>query len=112
MKTLTPEAAAAAAASVPRWTMADNALRRTLTFPGFPDAIAFVNAVAVAAESAGHHPDIDVRWNRVTLTLTTHDAGGLTSRDFALAAALDALRPDALRPDAAEAQVSQPAATI
>ena len=53
----------------------------------FPDAIAFVNNVADLAEGAGHHPDIDIRYNRVRLALVTHDAGGLTSKDFDLAAA-------------------------
>ena len=51
----------------------------------------FVNAVAVLAEQAQHHPDLDVRWNKVTLALTTHDAGGLTEKDFALARQCDAL---------------------
>jgi len=49
----------------------------------------FVNAVAVLAEKAGHHPDIDIRWNKVTLALTTHDQGGLTEKDFALAKKFD-----------------------
>jgi 4a-hydroxytetrahydrobiopterin dehydratase len=48
-----------------------------------------VNAVARLAEKAWHHPDIDIRWNKVTLTLTTHDAGGLTKKDFALAKKFD-----------------------
>ena len=51
----------------------------------------FVNAVAAAAESAQHHPDIDIRWNKVTLALSTHDAGGLTEKDFALARHCDTL---------------------
>jgi len=50
-----------------------------------------VNAVAEAAEKAWHHPDIDIRWNKVTLALSTHDAGGLTEKDFALAKEFDAL---------------------
>jgi 4a-hydroxytetrahydrobiopterin dehydratase len=51
----------------------------------------FVNEVASAAEAAGHHPDIDIRWNKVTLALTTHDQGGLTEKDFALARKFDRL---------------------
>ncbi|MDR3377715.1 MAG: 4a-hydroxytetrahydrobiopterin dehydratase, partial [Verrucomicrobiae bacterium] len=51
------------------------------------------NAVAALAEQMQHHPDIDVRWNKVTLALTTHDAGGLTEKDFTLAAACDACLP-------------------
>jgi 4a-hydroxytetrahydrobiopterin dehydratase len=66
-------------------------MTRTLQFQDFAAAIAFVNTVAPLIEKARHHPDIDVLWNTVTLTLTTHDAGGLTDRDFALAASIDAL---------------------
>jgi 4a-hydroxytetrahydrobiopterin dehydratase len=58
----------------------------------FVGALAFVNAVGALAESANHHPDIDIRWNTVTLRLTTHDAGGLTARDVDLARAIDAIR--------------------
>jgi len=54
-------------------------------------AIAFVNRVAAVAEAANHHPDIDIRWNKVTLHLTTHDQGGLSEKDFLLAERCDAL---------------------
>jgi len=57
-------------------------IARTYQFKDFPAAIQFVNAVAALAEQAWHHPDIDIRWNRVTLALTTHDAGGLTEKDL------------------------------
>ena len=57
----------------------------------FPAAIAFVNQVANLAEEAGHHPDIDIRYNRVRLALVSHDAGGLTTKDFAVAAGADRL---------------------
>jgi len=66
-------------------------ISRTFPFPDFPAAMQFVDAVAVLAEQAWHHPDIDIRWNKVTLALTTHDAGGLTKRDFVLARKFDAL---------------------
>jgi 4a-hydroxytetrahydrobiopterin dehydratase len=66
-------------------------IARTFEFKDFPAAMNFVNAVATLAEQAQHHPDIDVRWNKVTLALTTHDAGGLTEKDFALARQCDAL---------------------
>lgn len=66
-------------------------LRRTYRFPSFQAAIAFVNAVADAAEAADHHPDIDIRFRKVTLVLTTHDVNGLTVKDFALAAEADRL---------------------
>jgi 4a-hydroxytetrahydrobiopterin dehydratase len=79
-----------ASVAVPRWTRRGAVIRRTYEFADFLAAMKFVNAVARAAEKAQHHPDIDVRWNRVTLALTTHDAGGLTKKDFALAARCDA----------------------
>jgi 4a-hydroxytetrahydrobiopterin dehydratase len=60
-------------------------------FKDFPAAVKFVDAVAGLAEQAWHHPDIDIRWNKVTLTLTTHDAGGLTQKDFDLARHFDQL---------------------
>jgi len=73
----------------PEWREAHNAITRTYVFKDFPAAIRFVDNVAVLAEKAEHHPDIDVRWNKVTLTLTTHDAGGLTMKDFKLARRFD-----------------------
>jgi 4a-hydroxytetrahydrobiopterin dehydratase len=75
----------AAQANVPDWKKKGQTLTRTFQFKDFPAAIKFVNAVAKLAEKAWHHPDIDIRWNKVSLTLTTHDAGGLTDRDFKLA---------------------------
>ena len=77
--------------ALPAWARGRNTIRRTFEFADFPAAMRYVNAVARAAEKAGHHPDIDIRWNRVTLVLTTHDAGGLTEKDFALARRCDAL---------------------
>jgi 4a-hydroxytetrahydrobiopterin dehydratase len=74
-----------------QWRKRSAAISRAYKFKDFPAAVAFVNKVAAAAEKAWHHPDIDIRWNQVTLTLTTHDAGGLTKKDFALAAQFDAL---------------------
>ncbi|WP_448545849.1 4a-hydroxytetrahydrobiopterin dehydratase [Roseiflexus sp.] len=71
------------------WTRQGNEIRKTFQLPSFPSAIAFVVNVAFLAESAGHHPDIDIRWRKVTLGLTTHDAGGLTQKDFDLAAQID-----------------------
>jgi 4a-hydroxytetrahydrobiopterin dehydratase len=80
-----------ALASVPDWKKKRATIGRTFVFKDFPAAIKFVNAVARLAEKAWHHPDIDIRWNRVSLTLTTHDAGGLTRKDFALARKFDSL---------------------
>jgi 4a-hydroxytetrahydrobiopterin dehydratase len=76
---------------VPDWKKKSATISRTFVFKDFPAAIIFVNAVAKPAEKANHHPDIDIRWNKVTLVLTTHDAGGLTEKDFALAKKFDAL---------------------
>jgi 4a-hydroxytetrahydrobiopterin dehydratase len=82
---------AAALALAPHWTRQGDAIARTFQFKDFPAAMKFVDAVAVAAEQAWHHPDIDIRWNKVALTLTTHDAGGLTQKDFDLARQFDQL---------------------
>jgi len=80
-----------ALATVPDWSKSGKTIARTFVFKDFPAAIKFVNAVAKLAEKAWHHPDIDIRWNKVTLVLTTHDAGGLTEKDFALAGKFDRL---------------------
>jgi len=66
-------------------------MRRTYEFGDFSDSMGFVTRVALAAEKADHHPDIDIRWNRVSLTLSTHSEGGLTQKDLDLAAICDAL---------------------
>ncbi len=76
---------------MPGWERRGPAIMREFQFKDFPEAIKFVNAVADAAEQAWHHPDIDIRWNKVKITLTTHDAGGVTGKDFALARTLDIL---------------------
>ncbi len=75
--------------TVPDWKQRGAAIRRTFAFKDFVAAMRFVNRVAKLAEKAWHHPDIDIRWNKVVLTLTTHDAGGLTAKDFELARELD-----------------------
>jgi 4a-hydroxytetrahydrobiopterin dehydratase len=80
-----------ALASVPDWKLQDAVISRTFQFKDFPAAVKFVDTVAEIAEEAWHHPDIDIRWNKVTLALTTHDAGGLTEKDFALAKKFDEL---------------------
>ena len=73
------------------WEQQGDAIVRTFEHADFVAAMAFVNQVATLAEAADHHPDIDIRWNKVTLLLTTHSAGGLTDKDRALAAQIDAL---------------------
>jgi len=77
-------------ASVPGWKRDGEWLERRYEFPTFPAAIAFVNRVADAAEALDHHPDIAISYTKVTLRVSTHDAGGLTANDFALAARIDA----------------------
>ncbi|MBB3731168.1 MULTISPECIES: 4a-hydroxytetrahydrobiopterin dehydratase [Nonomuraea] len=71
------------------WKQEGEEIRRTVTAPDFPTAIRIVDEIAVKAEELNHHPDIDIRWRTLHLTLTTHDAGGLTDLDHQLAAIID-----------------------
>ncbi len=87
----TPEEIQKSLEGVPEWSEAGVGIQRTYAFKDFVASIRFVNSVAEAAESAQHHPDILIRWNRVTLTLTTHDAGGISAKDFELARRADEL---------------------
>ena len=73
----------------PEWKLQGGKLIREWTFKDFVEAMQFVNRIAVLAEAAGHHPDIDVRYNRVLLGLVSHDAGGITRRDAAMASRID-----------------------
>ena len=73
------------------WKQVGDTIQRQYTFANFKDAMFFVNTVAGLAEKAGHHPDITVNYNRVTLSLSSHDAGGLTRKDFDLAKRLEAV---------------------
>lgn len=72
------------------WTREGDSIRKTYTLDSFAESIAFVNRIAELAERANHHPDIDIRYDRVGCTLSTHSDGGLTDKDFALARQLDA----------------------
>ena len=74
----------------PGWERAGPEITRTYRFKDFREALAFVNRVGALAERAGHHPDIDIRYSAVTLALTSHDAGGLSGKDFELARTIDA----------------------
>lgn len=74
------------------WTREGDAIRKTYTLDSFAESIAFVNRIAELAERANHHPDIDIRFDRVACTLSTHSEGGLTAKDFDLARQLDAAR--------------------
>lgn len=73
------------------WKREGHEIRRVFAFPSFADSIRFVNQIAAYADEVDHHPDILVQYNKVTLTLSTHDAGGLTEKDFAAAAKADEL---------------------
>jgi 4a-hydroxytetrahydrobiopterin dehydratase len=81
--------------ALPEWRRDGETIVRTVKSATFLDAIALVNRVAEAAEAADHHPDILINWRRVTFTLSTHAAKGLTARDLAMAAAIDGLASEA-----------------
>jgi 4a-hydroxytetrahydrobiopterin dehydratase len=74
-----------ALASLPGWSLGDNAIHANFSFRDFNDALVFVNSVAQAAEQMNHHPDIDIRYNKVKMLLTSHDSGGITRRDTRMA---------------------------
>jgi 4a-hydroxytetrahydrobiopterin dehydratase len=76
---------------VPEWELEKKHIERTFEFDDFADAIDFVNAVAEVAEEEEHHPDIDIRYNKVRLVVSTHSKGGLTELDFGLAERIDTL---------------------
>jgi 4a-hydroxytetrahydrobiopterin dehydratase len=71
--------------SLAGWTRKGNEITKTFTFDGFPAALSFAQKLVAPAEGMNHHPDIDIRYNKVTLRLSSHDQGGITSRDFTLA---------------------------
>ena len=91
MKRLTAAEIRLALPRVKSWRKTGKELSRTFPWNDFLQAMRFVNQVARYAEKAQHHPDIDIRWNEVTLALTTHDVGGLTEKDFLLAEKFDLL---------------------
>jgi len=91
MRTFTAQEVASHLGALPEWRIEEGELTRTLTFKDFSAALAFVNRVGEQAEEAGHHPDIDIRYNRVRLAVVSHDAGGLTAKDFELASAVNRL---------------------
>jgi 4a-hydroxytetrahydrobiopterin dehydratase len=76
-------------AAVPEWTRKGNEITRTYAFDGFPAAIEFVRALVPLAEGMNHHPDIDVRYDKVTIRLSTHSEGGVTRKDLELAKLID-----------------------
>jgi 4a-hydroxytetrahydrobiopterin dehydratase len=91
MELLTDDQITAELSEAPGWTLEDGQITRTVQRKDFKDAIIFVGGVAFLAERANHHPDILIQWNKVTLTLSTHSAGGLTAADFNLARLISGL---------------------
>jgi len=89
MEKLSTEAVDSRMSEFTDWALNGDALQRTFRFDDFPAAMTFVNSVAELAERLQHHPDIMIRYNKVTLTLTTHDAGGLSEKDFTFAREID-----------------------
>ena len=91
MPLLTEEQIAKELRTLSGWEQVGKEIKKTYQLKDFVHAMGFVNSVALLAEKANHHPDIDIRWNKVTLTLSTHSAGGLTENDFKLAREIDSL---------------------
>ena len=91
MDLLTEDEIAVRLSAVPGWAREGNNITCAITRADFRDAMLYVGAVAYLAEAANHHPDIGISWNRVTLALSTHSAGGLTAADFVLAGQINAL---------------------
>lgn len=91
MPPLSDDEVTARLARLPGWARTGDEIVRTYELPTFPAVIALVGRIADAAEAANHHPDLDIRYRRLRVALSTHDAGGLTDKDFALAAQIDGL---------------------
>ncbi|MEX5718033.1 4a-hydroxytetrahydrobiopterin dehydratase [Geodermatophilus maliterrae] len=90
---LSPDELAAALSGLPLWSGDGEGIRRSVELPGFPDAVAAVVRIGFVAEQMDHHPDVDLRWRTLHLTLVTHSAGGVTELDLELARRIDALFP-------------------
>ncbi len=86
---MTEKEAKAMLTKVEGWELRENKIRKTYRFKDFKESMKFVNKVADLAEEEGHHPNIFISWNKVTLTLTTHAIGGLSDNDFIMAAKID-----------------------
>ncbi|CAA9231298.1 MAG: Pterin-4-alpha-carbinolamine dehydratase [uncultured Blastococcus sp.] len=90
---LSPDELTTALSSLPLWSGDGGGIRRTVELPSFREAVAAINAIADVAEEMDHHPDIDLRWRTVHLTLVSHSAGGVSDLDLRLARRIDALLP-------------------
>ena len=88
---LSPDAIQAKLSQLPDWSLDGKVITCTRTFKDFITAVAFVNHLVDPAEAAGHHPDLSISYNKVVIKLSTHDAGGLTEKDFALAKTISAI---------------------
>ena len=93
MAILSDDEIAAGLAALPGWEAADGTITKQFELADFRAAVAFVVRIAFEAEAADHHPDLDIRYRRVTVSLSTHSAGGVTAKDLDLAAAIEALAP-------------------
>jgi 4a-hydroxytetrahydrobiopterin dehydratase len=91
MSLLSAEMVRESLGSLPDWKLEGKEIVRRYEFADFAAAMVFVNRVAEKAEAAGHHPDIDIRYNKVRLALVSHDKGGLTKRDMSMAKAIDSI---------------------
>lgn len=89
MATLSDDEIRAGLTELPGWERRDDEIEKTYQLASFPDAIAFVTRVGFLAEKANHHPDLDIRWRKVHVALSTHDEGGITGRDLALAGEIE-----------------------
>jgi 4a-hydroxytetrahydrobiopterin dehydratase len=76
---------------LPGWARAGDAIEKTFELSSFPDAVAFVTRVGFLAEAADHHPDLDVRWRKVRVALSTHSEGGVTAKDLSLAGEIESV---------------------
>jgi len=98
MTRLSDQAINAALAELPGWSRSGDAIEATYERATFPDAVAFVTRVAFLAEAANHHPDLDIRWRKVRVVLSTHDEGGITDKDLDLARSIEAVAAEAQGP--------------
>ena len=109
MKALTQRQVSNRLAKLEQWAECGDAIQRTFHFADFVTSMKFVNEIAQAAERVQHHPDILVRWNKVSLTLSTHDAGGITDKDFSFAADADRIAAALMPPVPAPSGPERPA---
>lgn len=93
MATLSEDEIRTALDDLPGWELADGAISKQYRLGGFPGAVAFVVRLSYEAEAADHHPDLDIRYDKVRVTLSTHSEGGVTAKDVDLARAVEGLAP-------------------